>query len=125
MKHLFKYGLMNIACILNLLAVLFILSQWLSIKPNVFKIIVVTIFVLGLLSTVIQIALSLDFDRYMRFIDVVYKVSFVIFLICVLSSISKISILNIARGSSLYDKYSFPAVLPLVAGLLLFILKRK
>ena len=125
MKHMLRCVLINIACVLNVLAMLFILKQWLLINGNVLKIIIVSIFALGLLSTVIQIAVLVNFNCYTMVADVLYKVSFVVFLLCVVSSVSKISVLNIARGSPLYDKYAFPAALPLVASLLLFILKKK
>lgn len=123
-KPFIKFGLINITCIINLVSILLVANHWFSIKPLITKIIIFTFIGLGILSTVLLSTLSLNYDIYVKILDILNVISFVIFGICVLSAIIKIKILGIDRGSTAYAMYSLPAVLPMISGVILFVLKK-
>lgn len=123
MKLFIKCGILNICCIMNFAAILLVANHWIFIKPIIIKISVYILMCLGIISTVFLFILSSKFDIYTIVLNNLYVVSFFIFCLCVLSSIIKIAILQLDRGSTLYDLYSFPAIFPIVSGMILLALK--
>ena len=123
-RSFIKFGLINICCITNITAMLLVVNNWFEIKPVIIKsIILILIGLSGVLALILS-TLPLKYDVHTKMLDIVYVISFVVFGICVLSSILKVSLLNLERGSILYGIYSRPAILPVISGVVLFVLKK-
>ena len=122
-KPFIKWGLLNMCCIMNLVAILLIANHWFSMKTITIKIGIFTLIVLGIISTVLFSMLSLKFDIYTKVLNNLYFISFICFGLCVLSSIINIAIFKLERGSTLYDLYSLPTIFPIISSVILFTLK--
>lgn len=118
-----KFGLINTLCIMNLVAVLLLVHQWFTIKPTLFKTITIAMIVLGLLSTVLMSLIPNNSVLYKKTVNVLEKVSFVVFWICAISAQVNIYRFGIERGTELYHLYSFPVALPIISGVILGCIK--
>jgi hypothetical protein len=119
-----KFGLINTLCIINLVAVLLLVNQWFAIKPFLFKTIIITIALLGVLFTVLMSLIPNNALLYEKAVDVIYNVSLIIFGICVVSAIANIYRFGIKRGTELYDIYSLPALFPAISGVILYFIRK-
>lgn len=122
-KSFIRGGLLSFCCMLNLIGILLVINHWISIKSFIFSISGVFILgCLGIVSVVWLSKLSSRFDVYTIALKHLTRVSVIIFGICALSLSVKTDLLNLARGSTLYNLYYFPMVFPLFSIAILAVL---
>ena len=122
--NIIRYFTLNVACALDIFSLIFVFHQWIPIKHSILKYIIIGMLFAVLIVTAIQTMIPISFDCYTKFIKILYIITIVIFFVCDISAMFKIDILNLERGTQLYDKYSHPAILPLISGILLFFIKK-
>ena len=122
--NIIRYFTLNVACALDIFSLIFVFHQWIPIKHNILKYIIIGMLFAVLIATAIQTMIPINFDCYTKFIKILYIITIVIFFVCDISAMFKIDILNLERDTQLYDKYSRPAILPLISGILLFFIKK-
>ena len=123
-KYFIRIGILNIVCIIDAIAMLLILNQWLNLNPNKIKTISYILAGLSILLICIMLFLYVKCDsaKFFNAITILERISISIFLIGSVSAVAKISSLGIERGSTLYFIYSYPALLPLISNLICFLL---
>lgn len=124
-KYFIRIAMVNIACVIDAIAMLLILNQWLDLKPNKIKIIVYILIGLGVLLTCIMFLLHTKYDltKFFNAVKILEKISIIIFFIGAALAIVKTSFLGMERGSTSYFVSSYPALLPLISNLICFLLR--
>lgn len=124
MTHIIKWGLMNGLCIVNLVSILLIINHWFPLNPMFIKMIIFALVIIGILSTVLLSTIPNSILIYEKIVNILYYASFVIFGICLISAIANITRFGLERGTTLYNRYSLPAVFPVISGVMLYFLKK-
>jgi len=122
-KCFIRIAMMDIACIIDVIAMLLILDQWLGLKSNKIKTIIYILIGLGILLACLMFFSHTKYvPKFSNAIKILEIISIFIFLIGAASAVAKISFLGIERGSTAYFIYSYPALLPLLSNLMCLIL---
>ena len=125
-KVFVKFGLIGIACFINLTAIVSVFGPLIGFKANAIKIISVfcgVVCILGVIGLFLYLK-NMDAYTLKNFIHLLDRITFVLCLICICCVAVKIGIANAERGTKLYDMISFPAFTPIVAGMLLSIAEK-